>query len=212
MRDVAFKLSGTQIPSAHGAALKREVEGWLPWLADLEPAGIHPIHVANSMNGWRRPDEGGESAIFLSRRTMLVLRLPTQNIGSCVALTGATLNLNGYPVTVGTHKVRDLRPLNTLFARQVLSEAGESERDFLSRVDAGFAQSLDRFGALVCGLESQVEIDGGTRCARSLMVTGLDSESSLQLQSVGFGPGRKFGCGLFIGHKGVGQLPPSEFE
>ena len=212
MLDMAFKLSGTEIPSVHGAALKREVEARLPWLADLEPAGIHPIHVANSMNGWQRPDEGGANAMFLSRRTMLVLRLPADAVESGSALSGATLNLDGYLVRVGASRVREFKPLNTLFARQVLGGAGEPERDFLTRVDGEFTRSLARFGTLICGLESQIEVDGVPRSARSLMVTGLDPQSSLRLQSDGFGPGRKLGCGLFIGHKGVGQLPADDFQ
>ncbi len=38
---------------------------------------------------------------------------------------------------------------------------------------------------------------------RSLMVADLSPDQSVHLQQIGLGPGRNFGCGLFVPHKGI---------
>jgi hypothetical protein len=43
----------------------------------------------------------------------------------------------------------------------------------------------------------------GSVFTRSLMVADLASEDAIKLQQEGIGPGRKFGCGLFLPQKGI---------
>ena len=39
--------------------------------------------------------------------------------------------------------------------------------------------------------------------SRSLMIDGIEVTESVRLQQEGLGPGRKFGCGIFLPHKGI---------
>ena len=48
-----------------------------------------------------------------------------------------------------------------------------------------------------------MKFPGKTLGARSLMIDGLDVTESVLLQQQGLGDGRKFGCGLFLPHKGI---------
>ena len=52
----------------------------LPWLADDDRAGVHLIHVAESGNGWMRPEDAENEMLYLSRRTKMTLRLPKEYI------------------------------------------------------------------------------------------------------------------------------------
>jgi hypothetical protein len=42
------------------------------------------------------------------------------------------------------------------------------------------------------------------------MIADLDSETSIKIQQLGLGKGRELGCGLFLPHKSIKTLKPTE--
>ena len=203
MVDVAFAITCKVLPVDHAHALRRALEAALPWLGAEERAGIHAIHGAESGNGWIRPDSEAGALLQLSRRTRMVLRVPTERVDEVRALEGQTLDIAGYPLQVGAVSVRALQPSATLFARYVVSEQDENEQAFLDRV----AGSLRRMGVpprkLLCGKSHVIVTPEGPLQTRSLMVADLDAADSVRLQEQGIGPGRKLGCGLMVPYKGI---------
>lgn len=210
--DVSFRLNGRTVPAEHALVLRDALLAVLPWLAEDEMAGVHQIHVAASINGWQRPRNDGVAPLVLSRRTPLVIRLDERRVEAARALEGHELDLNGHRVQVGGMRVRALAASPTLYARQVLGRAGEAEPDFMSRVDAALRMLAGKVGTVIGGLAADTSSDDGPLPGRSLMVTGLDRAGSVRLQTEGLGPGRLLGCGIFLPHKGVGQLPAQDFD
>jgi len=63
--------------------------------------------------------------------------------------------------------------------------------------------------ATLCGRMTRIATPAGSHETRSLMLAGLSFAQSLRLQRQGLGAERKLGCGLFIPHKGIGDLRAS---
>ena len=85
--DVAFNIVCRSLPVDHAYALSQAIIQALPWFAEESGAGLHPIHVADSGNGWMRP-ENPSDLLYLSKRTKLVLRLPHARAQDAKALSG----------------------------------------------------------------------------------------------------------------------------
>lgn len=207
--DVVFGIRCRALPVEHAYALWSAVGQVLPWLSDEPGAGIHPIHVADSGNGWKRPDRPTD-LLHPSRRTKLVLRVPKHRLGETHGLSGRTLDVAGHALTVEPGSVRQLSTLTTLFSRYVVSDAAGDENSFLAR-------ALERLQALgvrpkkmLCGIEHVVGTPAASLPTRSLMLAELTVVESIALQQKGLGPMRHLGCGLFIPHKDIRDLAPSE--
>ena len=202
MVDLAFKLSGRDIPVEHARDLNQAVTSHLPWLGDQTDAGIHLIHGAASGNGWLRP--GGQSAaLVLSRRTCLILRLPMHRLEQAKELQGAELLLEGHALRVGVGTARPIRANATQFARYVAGLDGEHEENFVDRVAGELVARRLHFSKLLCGRSHEIRTPDESIFTRGLMVAGLDSADSITLQEQSLGSGRLFGCGLFLPHKGI---------
>lgn len=202
--DLAFSLVATQIPVEHAYLLSQAVEHVLPWLADETGCGLHQIHGAESGNGWQRPDDGG--AMYISKRTKLVLRLPNERVEDAGVLTGQKLDLDGYALEVGKANVRLLNPVSTIYARYVITDGDESEEQFLEFVSEQLQEIGIRCKKMMCGRTHTIRVPGRELQARSLMLADISKEDSLQLQKLGLGRGRNIGCGLFIPHKGIQRI------
>ncbi len=200
--DLVFAVRGRTLPSDHAWALAGAVGQALPWFADEPGAGLHLVHAAASGNGWWSPEDDDEGVIYLSRRTRLALRLPQGRVADARALEGATLDVGGHPIAVGTGQVHLLSPLTTLYARHVVADQAD-ENAFLD----GVARELGEIGVtcrrMVCGRSRHFRGSEGRVLTRSLMLDGLAFDESQLLQRRGLGPGRHHGFGLFIPHKAV---------
>jgi len=53
------------------------------------------------------------------------------------------------------------------------------------------------------GITHTMQFPDGPVHTRSLMVADLTPDQSVHLQQIGLGPGRNFGCGIFVPHKGI---------
>ena len=201
--DVVYAISGRTLPVDHAGALSTALHAALPWLEDDARAGIHLIHVAESGNGWYRPQDTANEVLHISRRTKMTLRLPKDRLPEAEGLTGQRLDIGGHPLTVGSTSVKPLSSSSILFARYVLAAEGESEEDFLHQAATALRELDITVRKMMSGKAHVLNAPHGRVFTRSLMVADLELEESVRLQEHGLGGGRKFGCGLFIPHKGI---------
>ncbi len=215
--DVSFKVDCRSLPIDHALALSQALLDALPWLANESQAAIHTIHVAESGNGWIRPDEQ-DDILYLSRRTRMTLRLPRHRVEDALQLIGRTLDIGGNALTVGEHSIRKLAALGTVFARYVIAGDTDDETAFLQAAYRELLALDIKPRKMMPGKTRIIRTAEGPRATRSLMLAELQLDESIRLQERGIGPGRKIGCGIFLPHKGIeavakapveGSLPPA---
>lgn len=201
--DVVFAVKDCPcLPAEHAYPLAEALQQTLPWLAEEEQVGVHPIYGAESGNGWQRPADP-DAPIYLSRRQKMTLRVPRERVEDARQLSGSTLELDGYSLTIGEAKTRLLSDLPTLFARNVATRPGLSEDEFLEQV-ARELQELDvQVKKMMASIERDIRTPDGPLHTRGLMLADLSPEDSVRLQEAGLGPHRKLGCGLFVPQKGI---------
>lgn len=203
--DAVFAISCRSLPVDHAYALSQAIHAALPWFADEPGAGLHTLHGAPSGSGWMRP-EAADALLQLSHRTRLVLRLPRRRLDDAAALLGRTLEVAGWPLQVDRLSARPLSRITTLFSRGVVFVAAGDEAAFL----VAATEALGALGitpeTILCGRVTPVATPLRSYQTRSLMLAGLRPEQSLALQRHGLGAARTLGCGLFIPHKGIGDL------
>jgi CRISPR-associated protein Cas6 len=209
--DVSFAINCKQLPLDHAWDLAQAVQQALPWFADEIVAGVHPIHVAESGNGWERPDDPSNQFLLPSRRTRMFLRIPKTRIPATQTLSGTTLDVNGYAVSLRDMKEKPFTHTSVIFARYVLSDEAEDENNFLRRMAEEVKRVTDfKVKKMLCGKSHTLRTPQGILHTRHLMIADLDSDPSIRLQQYGLGEGRKLGCGLFMPHKGIKTLKPTE--
>lgn len=203
--DIIYQIECRALPVDHAWALSQAVCAVLPWFAEEPAAGVHPIHVADSGNGWMRPENAGD-LLCLSRRTRLVLRVPRGRIDAAQVLVGQQLDVAGHTLRVDKASVRPLSALTTIFSRYVVSADGLDETAFLQAA----LREMEAFGVrpkkMLCGMEKVIATPDRPVHTRSLMLTELKQQESVTLQQCGLGPLRHMGCGLFIPHKDMRDL------
>lgn len=190
--DVVFGLEGGQmsVPSDCAWALWREVRLRLPWFAEENGAGIHPLKTS----------PGGPGLALLARRAKLVLRVPEPRAADTRALAGCTLAI-GEGLVVSGGEARPLSPWHTLHAQSVATAASdetafgvEVERWLRERtIDCDFITGRRR-----TQLAGEREITGF-----SVVLHGVGPADSLALQAQGMGEARGLGWGLFVPHKSI---------
>ncbi len=209
--DVSFAIRCKQLPLDHAWALSRAIRAALPWFDEDEVSGIHTIHVAESANGWLRPEDTDGQWLIPSRRTRLSMRIPKERLAAIQQLSGQTLDIAGHALTVGDSKEKSLSNTSVLFARQVLSAPEENEPEFLQRIATEIKQLTDlNVKKMLCGKSHLLQTADGHQLTRHLMIADLDNDPSIRIQQYGLGTGRKWGCGLFLPHKSIKTLKQTE--
>lgn len=205
--DVVYSIQCRALPVDHAYLLSRAIIEALPWFAEEEDAGLHTVHVAESGNGWMRPDRK-DDLLYLSRRTKLTLRLPKHRIADAGSLSGQTLDIAGNPMQVNALSVKPLSTITTLFSRYIVIRDSMDEDLFLRDT----LTLLNPMGVypkkMLCGMEHDIVTPDRIIRARSLMLAELSVEESVKLQQQGLGTDRKLGCGLFIPHKDIKEVKP----
>lgn len=209
--DLSFAIRCKQLPLDHAWALKEAITQELPWLTDTSNTGIHAIHVAESGNGWTRPDDTEHEWLIPSRRTKLVLRIPYSHLEQAQTLTGKTLNIAGQGLTLGKSKEKTLLNASVIFARHIISHEQESEPEFLARIATAIKSDFNfKVKKMMCGKSHYIQTSNTQLFTRHLMIADLDNETSIAIQERGLGEERHLGCGIFLPHKGIKTLNPSE--
>lgn len=203
--DVSYRISCRALPVDHAWALSQAVCAALPWIPDEAGAGVHTIHVADSGNGWMRP-EGMDELLLLSKRTRLVVRIPRARYEEATVLIGRTLDIAGHPLRVEEATIKPLSVITTIFSRYVVSDATDDENAFLNAMVLEMNALGVRPKKMLCGIEKHLATPDGPIRARSLMVAELTQDESIALQRRGLGHRRHLGCGLFIPHKDIREV------
>lgn len=198
--DLLFQINCAALPVDHAWVLAEEINRVLPWFSDEALAGLHVIHVADSGNGWERP-QGAEELLYPSRRTPLVLRLPMHRLEDASALSGQTLNIHGHQIEVKTAKSRKLSITDILYSRYVACDPDWEEERFISWAISELKGMRLRFKKILCGKQNLLATPDGPLLTRSLMVANLSYEDAVYLQEQGLGSRRTLGCGVFIPQK-----------
>ena len=200
--DVNFKIKCSHLPLDHAHQLSTAIINELPWIAQNQIAGIHLIHGAESGNGWIRPTNP-EEFIYPSRRTLFSLRTPQEKIDDVMSLEGKSISVCGTSIEFSKPSIRKLSKLTTIFARYVLAEQVEDEEAFLNEMASLLAQKNIQPQKMMSGRAFTMTFPDRTLNSRSLMIDGIEVTESVRLQQEGLGLGRKFGCGIFLPHKGI---------
>lgn len=202
--DVSYKLECKTLPLDHAQALSDAIQTALPWFADETHTGLHLIHVAESGNGWYRPEDPENEVLCLSRRTRMTLRVPKHRIDDAHALSGQTMDIDGFELIVREGTIKPLSALPTLFSRYVIAEEAQDEHQFLSAMAAIIRNEMNiPVKKMMAGKQNYMRMAEGPVYTRSLMVADLSPEDAVKLQQEGIGEGRKYGCGLFLPQKGI---------
>lgn len=191
--DLAFTLAGGGVPEDYADPLWQALDRALPWFAEDESSGVHPLARVSPTAG----------RCYLSKHTRLTLRLPADKVERARALCGTRLDLDE-SIEVGEAKLRPLAVAKVMYSHFV-AVGLDDEAAFLAEckrqlvelgIEAqpvvGMAQSLRTADAVVSGF--------------SLMLHGLRPEHSLRLQRAGLGVHHKRGCGIFVQHRSIAPL------
>jgi CRISPR-associated protein Cas6 len=203
--DVAYLIRCQTLPVDHAWALSKAVQQVLPWIKSEAGAGVHTIHVAESGNGWMRP-EGAGALLHLSRRTKLQIRVPRHRVDDARNLMGKTLDVAGHALTVEKAMLKPLSAFPAVFSRYVVSDCGQDENAFLAAMVRELGQLGIRPMKMLCGIEKTLATPDGPVRTRSLMLADLTLLESIRVQQRGLGPMRLLGCGLFLPHKDIREV------
>jgi len=190
--DLAFPLTGEQIPLDHGyllfSALARSLEvDDDHWLHEHKGLGIHPI----------RGRYAGPGRLALGERARLTLRLPEAEIPKWLGLAGRELQLAEDTLRIGIPQPRTLVPAPNLYAHRVTTRNGQDEARFDAEIACQLA-TLNVRGRPHRGPRRTFRVRGKRIVAYTLLVTELTAEESIRLQEGGLGGRRKLGCGIFL--------------
>ena len=206
--DLLFSIRCRSIPIDHGTALKEAIGSKLDWLEKEPLAAIHQIHVAESSHGWQRPDKEG-GFLLPSRRTRLIMRMPSHRIEDCRSLLGQQLDIEGHSLSIGEFKTRPLSTLTTIFSRYIESEIDEDEEAFIERMLKWLRKENIHVKKMMSGLMVRHQSGDDFVATRKLMLSGLSIRDSLRLQQRGMGNNMLMGIGIFLPHKGIDAVKPS---
>jgi len=212
MTDVVFRISCTRLVVDHAAALSQAVFDSAPLLQASSRAGVHPIHVAGSQNGWERP-EAASDELVLSKRTRLRVRVEKENAISLIkSLSGKTLDVSGFPLSIESGHSRPLNSAATLLSRYTFfndSRTGLEENEFIERIVNQCQQQGFTPTKVLCGREHTISKDGGSALTRSVLLADVPAWASNKLLDNGLGDGRRIGCGLLIPFKDTNAVHDS---
>ena len=199
--DLVFRLRGQNLDIDHAYALAQALREHLrPEICDS--IGVHGIRLAESGNGWNRPQQP-DAELPLSRRARLIIRVHRDQADEVRDLSARRLQIGHQPVDVGDSSERKLSALGTLHARAIRCEPEQSEEAFLREIAEQIAALGIEVSKMICGRQGFIRTGDGSLFTRSLMVADLKPEESVRLQQQGIGDSHFFGCGIFVPHKGI---------
>lgn len=209
--DLSFSIRCKKLPIDHAWALSKAIQAELPWAKDEEQFAIHHIHVAETGNGWLRPENTENEFLWPSRRTKMQLRIPSSRIEDAKQLCGKTISIENNPIKLGETKAKTLTNASVIFSRHILTHADEDENTFLIRMHHHIYDMTNvKVRKLICGISNTIQTPEGKQPTRHLMIADLESAPSITIQQNGLGEGRMMGCGIFLPHKGIKSLHTTE--
>jgi CRISPR-associated endonuclease/helicase Cas3 len=194
--DLAFPARGLAVPLDHGYALYGALCRSIPGIHGACWIAVHGI------SGWRTDD----GVLALGPAGDLRVRVPDDRIGAVLSLAGATLDIAGHRVELGTPSVHALAPVSALEARLVVIrltgglarpfDGVDFERRFVAEARRQLA-ARDIRGELELRGRRGLRVGGQRVLGHAVRVLGLSAGDSLRLQVGGLGGKRAMGCGIF---------------
>lgn len=182
--DVVLDIAPCSLPRGYELPLYLELIRRAPWLADDPLVGVHPVRGP-------RTAEGG---LLLGARGKLVIRCPRDKLCKASVLEGATLDVEGVAVRLGSGTFKRLQHAPTLYSPKVVTGHDE-EAPFMAQLESEITALAVR-ASLIAGRRSHVDKDGRRYAAWSLAVHDLSKDASLALQAQGLGLLHEIGCGI----------------
>jgi CRISPR-associated protein Cas6 len=189
--DLCFRIVGSRLAVDHGFALYGALSDAFPMLHETQDIGVKLI----------RGRYAGSGVLDISPHSALVLRMPADRIGQCVALAGKTLEILGESLTIGAPQARPLIPAVALYAQVATTKNGDAPLRFETEARAQM-RKIGVEAKLTIGKRRTFAVHGKQVVGYSVLVTELDAEESIALQEHGIGGRRKMGCGFFEVWKG----------
>ena len=204
--DLSFAIRCRSLPVDHARDLADAVAKKLPWIHQESRVAIHSIRVAESANGWQRPDGEGDGVLQLSRRTRMILRLSSHLVERASELCGCTLDLGDYRIKVGETKQKPLTAATTLLAHAVVVDPDEEETRFTNRLVSELNELPIVVPKMLCGRQYRIRGAAETLTVCSVLLADLSPTDSIHLQQQGIGDHQLLGCGIFVPHKGISAV------
>ena len=190
--DIVFDLDAAQVPRDYPFELWSEIVQSLVWLKEEKNVGILPL----------RGSVSGDN-LLLSKRTKLILRIPSDRAGQAARLTGQKLKIGSNILLVGAGKGRALHTATTVHSTLVESSLGEVE--FLADMKNKL-QELNISCNLICDKYRKISSGKQTITGYGLVLHDLKPQASLLIQRAGLGGARQYGCGIFVPFKAISGL------
>ena len=200
MIDLQFDLVGTTIPADNAQLLSDALLRLLPWLGEDGGTGIQHLKGAET--------NSGDATLNINRRTKLYVRVPKARVDAMQQLVGQTLDLAGHALQVGNFKSRAFTPFANIYAHFVDTGSATEEQfvqDVMRELDGHFQIRC----GFICGKRQTLQSASGPIHGYSLMLHDVPPHKSLQLQDEGMGRNRLLGCGIFIPHKSIAAVMPT---
>lgn len=185
--ELQFPYVAAALPSDHGYALYSAISRLIPEVHAADWIAIATIPGKVTGRGFIIPDPGGA----------LRLRLPEEKGAVVRELAGKTLDLNGCALGLGAPRQTTLAPSARLDAR-IVTIRGFTEPAPLLEAVRRKLDDLGIFAETQCGARRVVRIAGRTVVGFAVSLRSLDAKASLNLQEVGIGGRRRFGCGILL--------------
>jgi len=190
LSDVVFKIRCDRLPVDHAQLLGSAVGELAPWMQETEGAGVHPIYVAGSQNGWERPSKDSGEDLILSKRTKLTVRIAHEHVDRLIeSLCSKTVELGDHTMEILSGRKKPLQPADTLYSRNVyFQEADDTEDDEGAFVNAVVLSCMERGfkpTRLLSGKKELIHGANGPIVTRSVLLANVPLPESLVLQSAG---------------------------
>jgi CRISPR-associated protein Cas6 len=193
--ELSFGVTGQTLPADHGYGLYSAIAHHCPAVHEQDDISIQTISGM--------PDRAGK--IYLSNQSRLRIRLPyePQKLALVLPLAGQTLTIGSHPIQLHIPQIFPLQPASELRSRIVTIKKFQEPEPFLEAVKRQLdALEIQGHAQIPCDeagkpLRKTIKIKTFTVVGFSLVVTDLDEQDSLKLQTLGLGGKHRMGCGIF---------------
>jgi len=203
-------LRGTPLPYDNGYRLYQAVAGVVPWVREPAQVDLAIVPIQGTSHG---------GFVHLTRVSRLRFRLNAGDVAMLLPLAEQHLVIDAATLRLGRPVEFRLRPAPGLMSLFVVAEHSRHSDEFLEWVKEQF-RALDiravpalrrqRNRASVSPTEENRrsfdspyarhhrQIGDNSVVGWEVQVFGLTPEESVRLQEHGVGPGRRYGCGVFV--------------
>ena len=221
--ELSFRLRGTPLPYDHGYPMYRAVASIVPWVAEPEQIDLAIVPIQGSPHG---------GFLHLTSASRLAFRMNADDVERLRPLSDQSLVVDAAVLRVGRPTEYRLRPVPGLASPFVAAEHYRHSDEVLEWLKeqyraleiravpnlrrkhghAGPSPAEQGRRSFDCPYaRHHRQIGDNSVVGWEVQVFGLTPEESVRLQEHGIGPGRRYGCGVFMPVEGERPRPASKF-